>query len=98
MYILIAIPRTGGQPMRVTESSNLAELTASKVKLQEAHTKYQKQAEELNKVQPITFEQYEGTQEEYDNYLQELQKEVFVQGRDVTLGKPCYLNCDLFIL
>ena len=100
MFILVAVPKSGHQrePIRVAESTNLSELVASKCKLEEAHAKYQREATELNKTEPLSFTEYEGTEEEYKAYCEKLREQVWKYGKHLTLQQPLHINHDLYII
>lgn len=83
---------------KIAESDNIAELVATKTKIEQDHARYIKEMDSLGRTQPIPFEQYEGTKEEYEDYLAKLQVEVEKYASEFRLNKPCWLNCDLFIL
>ena len=70
MYVLIAVPKacSNKQVAKVTEHENLAVIVAAKSKLEEAHSKYIKESTALQKTNPISFDEYEGTKEEYELY------------------------------
>lgn len=100
MFILVAVPKSGfaREPIRVAQSTNLSELMASKCKLEESHVKYQREAAELNKTEPVSFEEYEGTEEEYKSYCEKLREQVWKYGKTLTLQQPPHINHDLYII
>lgn len=100
MFILVAVPKSGHQrePIRIAESTNLSELMASKCKLEEAHGKYTREATELKQTEPMSFEQYEGTEEEYKSYCEKLREQVWKYGKTLNLQQPPHINHDLYII
>lgn len=87
-----------GKVSKVGESENLGELVALQSQIEQDHARYTKQYSEIARTQPVDFDKYEGTEEEYKEYRAKLDKEVQRQFDTLQLAVPCYLNCDFFIL
>lgn len=83
---------------KIIESDDLGALVAEQTKIEQSHAIYLKQVDQLARTQAVSFEDYEGTEEEYKAYIAKLDAEVKRQTGELRLARPCFLNCDLIIL
>lgn len=98
MFVLVAV--ANNVPVKVVEADNLGDIVAAKSKITEANDLFAKQIEKFHK-QPasaLSFEEYEGTKEEYEKYLVAFKQELDRLGNGMTLQQPTYFGYSLHIL